>query len=143
MVSPRRSRFTSRAAVLACVLAGLVIALAYPTRQYVAQRGQISDEAHQVRQSTRQVKQLRREKARWQDAAYVQAQARSRLHFVKPGETAFLFPQGGTVRHTSTRVHGPRSEPQPWYRNLWNSVDAADRSTSPPESPHAARSRTP
>jgi cell division protein FtsB len=124
----RRSRLTSRAAVLACVLVGLIIALAYPTRQYIAQRSQIADQAAESRQTKHQVAALRKEKARWQDPAYVEAQARERLHFVKPGEVPFLFPKGsagapGALDRSSTQ----QTVRAPWYRNLWDSVDAADR----------------
>ena len=37
----RRSRLTGRAALLAMVLCSLIVALAYPMRQYVSQRAQI------------------------------------------------------------------------------------------------------
>ncbi len=39
----RRSRLTGRAALLALVLCSLIVALAYPIRQYVSQRAEISD----------------------------------------------------------------------------------------------------
>lgn len=84
-----RNRLTGRAALLALVVCALVVALAYPMRQYVAQRSQIADQRKQAEQARKRVDELREEKARWQDPEYVKAQARARLHYVLPGETAY------------------------------------------------------
>lgn len=122
---PRRSRFTGRAAVLAFVLCTLVVALAYPTRQYIAQRAEIAEQREQTEQTRDRVEQLRREKARWQDPAYVKAQAREHLHYVMPGETGLIVAAPDDdegVERSSTRPDGGR----PWYENLWLSVDRAD-----------------
>jgi len=40
-VSPRATRLTSRAAVLAVVICAIVLSLAYPVREFMAQRQQI------------------------------------------------------------------------------------------------------
>ncbi|OIV38850.1 hypothetical protein BIV57_03685 [Mangrovactinospora gilvigrisea] len=124
-----RRRLTSRAAVLAFVLAGLVIALAVPTRQYIAQRGQIADQRRQAAAADREVKTLRREAARWQDPSYVEAQARARLHFVRPGETGFVFPQGSPGGGDAPVPGGGASASgqlrPPWYQSMWSSVDSA------------------
>ena len=37
-VSPRTTRLTSRAAVLAVVVCAIALSLAYPVREYIAQR---------------------------------------------------------------------------------------------------------
>ena len=44
----RRSRLTGRAALLALVLCSLVVALAYPMRQYVSQRADIADQQREA-----------------------------------------------------------------------------------------------
>jgi cell division protein FtsB len=122
---PRRSRFTGRAAVLALVLCALVVALAYPTRQYIAQRSDIAEQREQAEQARKRVEELREEKARWQDPNHVKAEARERLHFVMPGETGYkiVAPEAGLdVQRSSARAGADR----PWYGNLWAGVDAAD-----------------
>lgn len=83
----RRSRLTGRAALLAMVLCSLVVALAYPIRQYVAQRAEIADLQREQRETRQRVEDLRDLKARWQDDAYAEQQVRLRLHYVMPGET--------------------------------------------------------
>jgi cell division protein FtsB len=120
----RRPRLTGRAAVLALVLCALVAALAYPMRQYIAQRSQIDQQRAAQQQAQRQVDELRREKARWQDPAYVAAQARERLHFAYPGDTPFT-----AVNPSPTPTASPTAQQQasqPWYQSLLGSLDAAD-----------------
>ena len=74
----RRSRLTGRAALLALVLCTLVVALAYPMRQYVSQRAEIADQQRETRRRPRErVEQLRDQKARWQDDAYAEQQIRA------------------------------------------------------------------
>lgn len=81
----RRPRLTGRAAILLMVLCTLVVALAYPMRQYVSQRGDIADQRRQVSDARARVEELRDEKARLQDNAYVERLAREQLHYVRPG----------------------------------------------------------
>lgn len=73
----RRSRLTGRAALLALVLCSLIVALAYPIRQYVSQRAEIADLERQQEQARARVEQLRDLKARWQDDAYAKQQIRN------------------------------------------------------------------
>ena len=86
----RRSNLTGRAAVLALVVCLLAISLAYPLREYLAQRGDIAGYRGQVAEQEARVAELRRQHARWSDQAYVEAQARERLHYVMPGETSYV-----------------------------------------------------
>ncbi len=124
--TPRRSRLTGRAALLALTVCALVVALAYPTRQYIAQRSQIAGQREQVRQAHQRVEQLREQKARWADPAYVRAQAREQLHYVMPGETGFVMPGGtGTAGSPDGSASGAAAS-RPWYDNLWDGVNAAD-----------------
>lgn len=128
-----RSRLTGRAALLALVVCSLVVALAYPLRQYVAQRAEINDQRQQVEEARERVEQLRDEKARWQDDAYVEQQARRHLHFVRPGETGFTLPQHpdrDADADVATRGHRDRdteAEGRPWYEVLWGDLDRADQ----------------
>src|SRR4051794_36739612 len=54
----RSGRLTRRAAVLALVVCALVLSLAYPLKQYLAQRGQISQLEQQNAQKQKQVDEL-------------------------------------------------------------------------------------
>ncbi|MEU3606951.1 septum formation initiator family protein [Streptomyces sp. NPDC035033] len=120
----RRSRLTGRAAFLALVVCSLVVALAYPIRSYVSQQGEIADQERKAAEAARRVEELRDEKARLQDPAYVRRLAREHLHYVLPGETGFTVNDPGAADR-------PRAErgtaDRPWYDNLWDGVDNADR----------------
>ncbi|MGW4034333.1 FtsB family cell division protein [Streptomyces sp. NPDC004838] len=120
----RRSRLTGRAAFLALVVCSLVVALAYPIRQYVSQRGDIADERARMAEAERKVERLRDEKARLQDDVYIRRLAREHLHYVLPGETAYTMidPEAEEQRRTDEE-----SADRPWYSNVWEGVDNADR----------------
>jgi cell division protein FtsB len=125
-----RAGLTTRAAILGLVVCALVVSAALPLREYLSQRGQI--EAARARQTAAQarVAALEAQLRRLQDPAYLKAQARTRLHFVLPGETAYvvLAPSAkpvpvGKAAITGATATGPEA---PWYSQVWGSVRAAD-----------------
>ncbi|MFD6416412.1 septum formation initiator family protein [Streptomyces sp. NPDC060194] len=118
----RRSRLTGRAAFLALVVCSLVVALAYPMRQYVSQRAEIAEQQRLRDRAGDDVELLRDEKARWQDDAYAERQIRDHLHYVYPGETGFtvISPERG-------RPADEGAADRPWYDNFWDGVDKTDR----------------
>ncbi|MEV7886065.1 FtsB family cell division protein [Streptomyces sp. NPDC002817] len=121
----RRSRLTGRAALLALVLCSLIVALAYPIRQYVSQRAEIADLQQQQEQARQRVEQLRDQKARWQDDAYAEQRIRERLHYVMPGETGFIVVDPGAARQSRADMG---AADRPWYSNVWDGVDKSDAS---------------
>ncbi|MCX5333542.1 MULTISPECIES: septum formation initiator family protein [unclassified Streptomyces] len=121
----RRSRLTGRAALLALVLCSLIVALAYPIRQYVSQRAEIADLQRQQDQARQRVEQLRDQKARWQDDAYAEQRIRERLHYVMPGETGFIVVDPGAARQSRADMG---AADRPWYSNVWDGVDKSDAS---------------
>jgi cell division protein FtsB len=121
----RRSRLTGRAALLALVLCTMIVALAYPMRQYVSQRAEIADLRREREQARLRVEQLRDLKARWQDDSYAEQQIRRRLHYVKPGETGYVVADPGAAKQSRADLGAAH---RPWYANLWYGVDKADAS---------------
>ncbi|MEV7284183.1 septum formation initiator family protein [Streptomyces sp. NPDC093252] len=119
----RRSRLTGRAALLALVLCSLIVALAYPIRQYVAQRAEIADLERERQQAQERVEELRDEKARWQDDAYAEQQIRERLHYVMPGETGYIVIDPDAARPSRADTG---AADRPWYANVWDGVDKSD-----------------
>ena len=96
-VEPGRVGLTGRAAVLALVVCAVALSLAYPLRAYVAQRSHIQDLRADVAAKQATVSRLRAAQERWDDPAYVKAQAAGRLHYEMPGETMYvvLGPEDG------------------------------------------------
>lgn len=124
--APRRNRLTGRAALLALVLCSLVVALAYPTRMSLSQRGQIEEQQRQVREARERVERLRDQKARWQDPAYVERQAREHLHYVRPGEKGYSVVEGARAGGAPERGADGEAGDRPWYSTLWDGIDRAD-----------------
>lgn len=123
---PRRDRprLTSRAAVLAAVICAVALSLAYPVREYIAQRRQIDQLQAEQAQTLAQLRALSAEQRRLTDPAYIEQQARDRLHLCLPGQTCYIVigPRSG---HGGTRAAAAATTP--WYDQLWRSVRQADR----------------
>lgn len=118
---------TGRPALLVLTLGVVVLTLFLPLRQWLAQRAQISALAAQTTSVQTSLEQLKAQQQRWTDPAYVAAQARARLHFVKPGEVGYVIlglPSNPTAGQVTAAAPTPAAGP--WYERLWSSVQAAD-----------------
>jgi cell division protein FtsB len=124
---PPKRAFTGRAAVLAVVLLGLLLSVAYPLQDYLRQRSDIAALRHQRDQVAQSVSDLQKQSARWDDPAYVKQQAKQRLFFVTPGERTYVvIGAPGTAAPTDQ----PRSASDAngggtWYQRLWSTVGSA------------------
>jgi cell division protein FtsL len=126
--APRTTRLTSRAAALAVVICAVVLSLAYPVREYLAQRQQIDQLVAQQQTMLAQVKNLQAQQARLSERSYIEQLARQELDMCFPGTQCYVI-EGS---HPLTNGVPPsRSGPQPWYAKLWQSVEQAD--ASPPK----------
>ena len=125
----RRSNLTGRAAMLAVVVCMLAISLAYPLREYLAQRGDLSDYRTRVAEQRDRVAALEEARDRWKDRAYVEAQARERLRYVMPGETAYVVLEADEAPAPDGVIDQAPAEAErsPWFSDLWRSVEAAGK----------------
>ena len=116
--------------VFSCVLL-LAFVLVYPTlHSYLQQRAEVDQLRAQVEAARQRNDDLAADLGRWDDPAYVTAQARERLSFVLPGEKAFRVVDPETVPDTPPAAGGPATELDsgstlPWYANVWESVEVA------------------
>ncbi len=108
------------------MVCALVLSLAYPTKEFLAQRGEIGRLQQQQRDAQARVVALEERKRQLSDPAYVRALARKRLHFVLPGETAYI------VLPPEPADEPDPAEDLPWYSQLWRSVGEADRPVAAP-----------
>ncbi len=121
----RSTKLTGRAALLAVVMCAIALSLAYPVREYIAQRRKI-DQLLAARESiSAQVKKLQAQQRRFEDPAYIEQQARDQLHMCFPNEKCYVI-----VGNSGAPTPAPRQTPvaEPWYSRLWQSVQKADRS---------------
>jgi cell division protein FtsB len=119
--------------VLAVALASVALALALPFKVWVAQRGQITDLESQTRTAQHRIAALRAEQQRWQDPDYVKQQARARLHYVMPGETAYVVLDDRKAKRAKARqkMQPTTQLTGPWYSRLWQSVEVAGKPGAP------------
>ena len=131
-----RPRFTGRALVLLLVVAALVASYASSLGAYVDQRQHVASLHEQIEDSESAIADLRREKKRWRDDAYVIAQARARFAFGFPGEIGYqvLDEDGQPLDHED-------SLPVPTARPSRTSRSGGRRRWSPSASPATRRSR--
>ena len=117
--------------MLGLVVCSLVVSAALPLREYLSQQSQIAGARARNAQQQARVDALERQLQQWRDPAYVKAQARTRLHFVLPGETAYVLltptpapVASGQAALPGVTAAGPEA---PWYSQIWSSVKVADR----------------
>ncbi|MHA6627020.1 FtsB family cell division protein [Pseudonocardia sichuanensis] len=115
---------TKRAAILALVVCALALTVAVPLRNYVAQRQELAAVSEQQQALAAEVAELTRERARLSDPAEIEAQARSRLGYVMPGEVPYVVqlpaaPEPAPATGADAGV--------PWYHVLWREVTEGPR----------------
>lgn len=119
----RSTRLTGRAALLAVVICAIALSLAYPVREYIAQRQQINQLLALQQTMSAQVKALQSEGAKLGQNWYIEQRARDELHMCFPGEQCYEIISAKPAAARATR---PAPPPQPWYAKLWTSVRRAD-----------------
>jgi cell division protein FtsB len=121
----KKAHLTSRAAILAIVMCAIALSLAYPVREYIAQRREIAALRQQERVNQKLVEELAQREHRLGDESYIKREARRRLHYCMPDEKCFIVLDGSGGNRQAAQPGGPRRGP-PWYTTLWRSVEAAD-----------------
>jgi cell division protein FtsL len=108
--------------VLAVVLCAIALSLAYPVREYIAERRQIDQLQAQNAAIAAQVRYLQSEQRALSSPSRIEQEARDSLHMCFPDQTCYevISPAkphaGAPARLVST----------PWYERLWTSVKKAD-----------------
>jgi cell division protein FtsB len=121
-----------RAAILAAVVCVLTLTIAGPVRTYFAQRTEMRQLAASEAALRRQVADLEQQKVKLADPAYIAAQARERLGFVKPGDIPYQvqLPPTAAVPAEPGSQTAPTATNNPWYTSLWHTI--ADTPHGPP-----------
>lgn len=136
----RKPRLTGRAAILVLVVAVLTVSYASSMRAYLQQRSHIEDLKTQIAQRETSIDELEREKRRWHDPAFVQAQAHERFGYVMPGETSYVvLGEDGKPLQSQTSLTDPstitRKTPTAWWTEEWKSVQLAGNPPKPQAPP--------
>jgi cell division protein FtsB len=128
-VAAARTRRTTRFAIIGLIALALVVAVAPTLRIYLRQKAQISSlESQQVTQQG-DVAALQAQADRWNDPAYIEAQARARLQFVKPGQRSYtvVAPAAKVAAAPATGVVAGTTggAGQSWVSGMWQSLQKA------------------
>jgi cell division protein FtsB len=96
---------------------------------YIDQRQKIAALEQSIQVSEEQITALEKERARWDDPAYITTQARERLYYVKPGEVVFLV-DNDLDPAALPQEQGPVSDtleetPTDWMPQLLRSLTSA------------------
>jgi cell division protein FtsB len=138
VVAPRARAL--RAGVLCALVVLCLVSVLAPLSASVRQQSDLAALSAEVESSRTRVEGLRTSVQRWDDPAYVAAQARARLHYVMPGETGYVVLDApdaaegasagaaGATDGAPFAADGAPPVPGAWYAQLWGSVEAAGRS---------------
>jgi len=121
--------------MLGLIVAALLV-LAAPLKTLVEQRQQIAQLEASLAEAQDAVDDLNEEVARWEDPAYIEAQARERLYYVLPGDVSYLVvgqaddSVGGDELPISDEIQTTQTD---WVGGLLSSVFTAGLTDATPE----------
>lgn len=130
----RGMRLSGFTFVMLFVLVLAIIVLAPSLRTLVEQQKQITELRQAVEDEKNQVTELESNIARWDDPAYIEAQARDRLVYVYPGDLTYLVIDDGQTITTDDGApisNAIQTTEVDWVRGLLASLVTAGTTTEP------------
>lgn len=120
--------------IMALTLLGILI-LAPQIQILIEQRQQIADLAAVGASTQAELDVLNGQRARWDDPAYVRAQARDRLYYVMPGEISYLVINDVKLDSTSSERESTEltATNNDWVAGLLGSFLVAGLGTQTPD----------
>lgn len=122
----KRRGISTRLLVLFIVLFSIAVTLAPPTQHYFAQRAQISALEASVVSNRARLMEARAELQRWRDPEYIKSQARTRLHFVLPGEREYIVlgtrDEVSSTNEAAAAINEDFPLGVPWYSRIISSI---------------------
>jgi len=125
--------------VILAVVATMAFVLVFPTaRLYSAQQVEKARLEAALEAAKAEAEDLEAQLARWQDPAFIKAQARQRLSYIMPGETSYRVadpenaptlpagPPSPSVAPEQTLNQQDDAKP-PWYSLMWDSTVVAGK----------------
>ncbi len=118
--------------ILGLVVIALVLSYGGSLQIYFNQQHQIAVADQEIRERQAELADLQSQLSRWDDPAYVKAQARERLGWVMPGEIGYRVvdqngdPIGGGVVLQSEQRPVTDTDNQYWWQRMAGSLSTAD-----------------
>lgn len=124
-----RPALTSRAAILALVLCAVTLSLAYPLREYIAQRSEIAQLRETRAHLEDSVADLEQRRDDLETDEQLEREARTRLYYQYPGEDVYVVLDEDRDETEDRVQDGAPAES--WFARLWRSVEEADTTDAP------------
>ena len=128
----------SRQTLIMLVLLVAVGTVLFPlVRATVQQNARISALEKDIEHRERNVQELQDQSARWNDPAYVKAQARERFNYVMPGEVGYVVidtPRTEADEHdpSAAAARNAGEGTGSWFGTLWESTQEAGKAPADP-----------
>jgi len=132
----RSIRLSGFAIMTLGLLVLVVVVLAPSLKVLIEQQRELAALKAQVAEQQEKVDTLKEQKARWDDPRYIEAQARSRLYYVKPGEYSYLVIDDDKADRAKDGAPISRSiqaTQVDWVQAMLSSVVAAGLTEATPE----------
>lgn len=135
----RTTRRPTGGSILLLIVLVVSVAMIVPTiQQLISQRQHIAELESEIAQSQEQIAQVNEQTSRWEDPAYIRAEARGRLLFVEPGDTTYVviddesLPAVENEPDVSTDLHETRTDSTELFLD---SLIRANDAQAPQETP--------
>ncbi len=115
--------FSGRLLALAVVLVTITVLLAPSVRTYLLQQGELTTLRDEIAALEQSQLESERQIARWEDPAYIKAQARERIFLVMPGETRYVVVGDSVLGEEAVGSSGEAPQDLPWVDALWDSIE--------------------
>ncbi|MBD7996691.1 septum formation initiator family protein [Arthrobacter sp. Sa2CUA1] len=100
----------------------ITVLLAPSVRTYLQQRSEIAALQAEIVHAEQAGEELQETLNRWEDPAYIKAQARERIFLVMPGETRYLVKGEDGVEEVEEQAAAEAPQDLEWVDALWDSV---------------------
>lgn len=137
---------SARSGAVLAVFIVLLMTLALPAKAYITQRSRIAGLEAQLAWHNQRIADLTAAHERWSDPAYVEAQARARLHYVRVGQVGYVVITDKSPSQTEITTTRPQAEvPRngPWWSALWSTVEGVAKPEASTKAPAAPAEATP
>lgn len=131
----RSIRMSGFSILALAIIVLFIVVLAPGLKTLLEQRQEIADLQAAVDQQRQSVEDLTEQRARWDDPAYIRAQARDRLFYVMPGEYPYLIiddvpaPEAAQAAPASADLQATEID---WAASLFSSYLSSGLSDAPP-----------
>lgn len=114
--------FSGRLLALGIVMVVITVLLAPSVRTYLQQRSEIAALQAEITREQQTGQELQETLDRWEDPAFIKAQARERIFLVMPGETRYLVKGEDGVQEIEEQASAEAPQDLEWVDALWDSV---------------------